>query len=261
MIDLNFIKKNPNTIDNSLKLRNKEPISEKIITLDKENKEIKQKINNLRQKHNIISKNASIKKNITKDIKNEASDIKSKILILKKKTETYSEKIKEILTNTPNTLSKKVTKNNTIVKEWGVKTNIKNPKEHFKIKEISKYMDFETAANISGSKFVILLGELAKLERSLGNFMLNTHIEESKYTEVSPPLLVNSKSMFGTGQLPKFSKDCFKTNNDKWLIPTSEVPLTNLVREKIFTRITIAAKILCIHSLLSIRSRVSWKKQ
>ncbi|MEQ1890639.1 MAG: serine--tRNA ligase, partial [Alphaproteobacteria bacterium] len=107
------------------------------------------------------------------------------------------------------------------------------PKEHFDLGEALGLMDFETAAKLSGARFAILKGALAKLERALAAFMLDLHTVEFGYTEVSPPLLVRDEVMFGTAQLPKFSEDQFRTTNDMWLIPTAEVPLTNLARESI----------------------------
>jgi len=94
-------------------------------------------------------------------------------------------------------------------------------------------MDFETAAKLSGARFVVNKGQLARLERALGQFMLDLHTSENGYTEVNPPLLVKDHTMFGTAQLPKFAEDQFRVAPDYWLIPTSEVPLTNLVRESI----------------------------
>src|SRR5205814_2118440 len=94
-------------------------------------------------------------------------------------------------------------------------------------------MDFETAAKLSGARFVVLRGALARLERSLATFMLNLHTEEHGYTEITPPLLVRDEAMFGTAQLPKFAEDQFRTTAGYWLIPTAEVPLTNLARDAI----------------------------
>src|SRR6202023_2856204 len=94
-------------------------------------------------------------------------------------------------------------------------------------------MDFETAAKLSGARFVVLKGGLARFERALGQFMLDLHTGEHGYTEVNPPLLVRDEVMFGTQRVPKFAEDQFRTTTDHWLIPTAEVPLTNLVREQI----------------------------
>ncbi|MGN6100695.1 MAG: serine--tRNA ligase [Devosia sp.] len=110
------------------------------------------------------------------------------------------------------------------------------PKEHYELGEALGQMDFETAAKLSGSRFVVLKSQLARLERALGQFMLDLHTTEHGYTEVEPPLLVRDQALYGTGQLPKFEEDLFKTTSlDRplYLIPTAEVPLTNLVRESI----------------------------
>ncbi|WP_237151810.1 serine--tRNA ligase [Oryzibacter oryziterrae] len=106
-------------------------------------------------------------------------------------------------------------------------------KEHFELGEGLGLMDFERAAKLAGARFTVLKGNLARLERALGQFMLNLHTTEHGYTEVIPPLMVRDEVMYGTGQLPKFAEDLFKTTDGRWLIPTAEVPLTNLIREEI----------------------------
>lgn len=106
-------------------------------------------------------------------------------------------------------------------------------KEHFELGEALGLMDFERAAKLAGARFTVLKGQLARMDRALGQFMLNLHTTEHGYTEVVPPLMVRDEVMYGTGQLPKFSEDLFKTTDGRWLIPTAEVPLTNLVREEI----------------------------
>ncbi|MDX5930728.1 serine--tRNA ligase [Acidiphilium acidophilum] len=107
------------------------------------------------------------------------------------------------------------------------------PQQHFELGESLGLMDFATAGKIAGSRFTLLRGDLARLERALGQFMIDLHITEHGYTEVSPPLLVNEATMFGTGQLPKFEEDLFKTTDGRYLIPTAEVPLTNIVAGEI----------------------------
>ena len=107
------------------------------------------------------------------------------------------------------------------------------PKQHFEIGEALGGMDFETAAKLSGARFVVNRGGIARLERALGQFMLDLHVGEHGYTEVNPPLLVKDQAVFGVGQLPKFEEDLFRTTNGYWLISTSEVSLTNLVRDSI----------------------------
>ncbi len=107
------------------------------------------------------------------------------------------------------------------------------PKEHFDLGEAMGLMDFETAAKMSGSRFVILRNQLARLERALGQFMLDLHTTEHGYAEISPPLLVRDDAVYGTGQLPKFTEDLYRTEDGRWLIPTAEVPLTNLARDAV----------------------------
>jgi seryl-tRNA synthetase len=122
---------------------------------------------------------------------------------------------------------------NVEVRRWGEPFAIQAPRNHADLGEAMGLMDFEAAARMSGARFVVLKGPLARLERALGQFMLDIQTLEHGYTEVSPPLLVRDAAAFGTGQLPKFSEDLFRTTDDRWLIPTAEVSLTNLVREQI----------------------------
>jgi len=122
---------------------------------------------------------------------------------------------------------------------FGKPTGLNNPKQHFEIGEAHCQMDFERAAKVSGARFVYLKAELARLERALAAFMLDTHTQKFGYTEVSPPVLVRSPAMFGTGQLPKFEEELFRTVADSdplWLIPTAEVPLTNYVAGEILNQ-------------------------
>jgi seryl-tRNA synthetase len=122
---------------------------------------------------------------------------------------------------------------NVELRRWGRPFAIDNPKDHVDLGEALGMMDFEAAARMSGARFVALKGQLARLERALGQFMLDLQTAEHGYTEISPPLLVRSEAVFGVGQLPKFAEDLFHTTDDRWLIPTAEVSLTNLVREEI----------------------------
>ena len=107
------------------------------------------------------------------------------------------------------------------------------PKQHFELGEALGLMDFATAAKLAGARFTVLKGALARLERALGQWMLNLHTEAHGYTESAVPLLVNDSTMYGTGQLPKFAEDLFRTSDGRWLIPTAEVPVTNIFRGEI----------------------------
>ncbi|CAN1543220.1 SerS Seryl-tRNA synthetase [Caulobacteraceae bacterium] len=123
---------------------------------------------------------------------------------------------------------------NVVVKHWGTPPQFPFvPKDHVAIGEAFGGMDFEGAARMSGSRFVVLSGQMARLERALGQFMLDQHTEKNGYQETNAPVLVRDHALFGTGQLPKFEEDLFKTTDGRYLIPTSEVSLTNLVREQI----------------------------
>ncbi len=117
-------------------------------------------------------------------------------------------------------------------RRWGSARNIENPKDHVDL-GAPLGMDFEAAARMSGARFVVLKGQMARLERAVGQYMLDLQTNEHGYTEVSPPLLVRDDAMFGTGQLPKFADDLFRTTDERWLIPTAEVSLTNIFREQI----------------------------
>ncbi|WP_411288493.1 serine--tRNA ligase [Phenylobacterium sp.] len=122
---------------------------------------------------------------------------------------------------------------NVEVRRWSQSSAIANPKDHVDLGAALGLMDFEAAARMSGARFVVLKGELARLERALGQFMLDVQTREHGYLEVAPPLLVRDEAAFGTGQLPKFAEDLFHTTDGRWLIPTAEVSLTNLVREQV----------------------------
>ncbi|MEM9749520.1 MAG: serine--tRNA ligase [Pseudomonadota bacterium] len=121
------------------------------------------------------------------------------------------------------------------IRAWGAPARPDAAQEHFDLGEALGLLDFETAAQISGARFAILRGALARLERALGNFMIDLHTEEFGYEEIAPPLLVRDDALFGSGQLPKFAEDLFVATSGHSLIPTAEVPLANLVRERILT--------------------------
>ncbi|MDB5447501.1 MAG: serS [Phenylobacterium sp.] len=149
-----------------------------------------------------------------------------------------AEALHQILSSLPNLPAPDVPvgedeSDNVEVRRWGEPRAITNPKDHVDIGEGLGLLDFEAAARMSGSRFVVLKGQLARLERALGQFMLDLQTQEHGYTEVSPPLLVNDAAAYGTDKLPKFADDLFQTTDGRWLIPTAEVPLTSLVMGQI----------------------------
>jgi seryl-tRNA synthetase len=172
-------------------------------------------------------------------LKAEVAEIKATIQKGEAEEREIDQKIAELLAGIPNTPADDVPlgkdeHDNVEVRRWGTpKTFDFAPKQHFDLGEALGQMDFDTAAKISGARFVLLKGKLARLERALAQFMLDLHTEVHGCTEVNPPYLVKSESAYGTGNLPKFAEDLFRTENGYWLIPTAEVPVTNIVRDEI----------------------------
>ncbi|MFC0410573.1 serine--tRNA ligase [Roseomonas elaeocarpi] len=149
------------------------------------------------------------------------------------------EALRKALAELPNRLDDDVPdgtdeSDNVVLRQHGAQPNLPfTPKQHFELGEALGMMDFATAAKLAGARFTVLRGPLARLERALGQWMLSVHTDRHGYTETTVPLLVNDETMFGTGQLPKFEEDLFRTTDGRWLIPTAEVPLTNTVAGEI----------------------------
>ena len=165
--------------------------------------------------------------------------IKNQIDELEKDIFNIDEQLKNTLSGLPNLPHSDVPlgedeNTNKLIKQVGIIPSFKfSPKSHYELGENLEMIDFEQAGKVSGTRFVYLKKNIARLERAIANFMLDKHTNEFGYTEINPPNLVRDAAAFGTGQLPKFSEDLFKTNTDHWLIPTAEVPLTNLVLDTI----------------------------
>ena len=231
MHNLKEIRKNTQLFEKKIKERNSTVDLKSLINYDKENRELIQKKEKLEQEKKLLSKKQD-PKNYDK-----SKNLTNQIETLENSQKKIQEKINTILSSIPNLALDDVPigkdeKSNKIIKK---SSEIK--KFDFKIRshiELSKnYMDFETATKLSGSRFVVLKDKLALLERALINFMIDVHTKKFGYVEISPPLIVNENIMFGTGQLPKFEKDQYeiysqKNDERKFLIPTAEVPLSNL---------------------------------
>jgi len=150
----------------------------------------------------------------------------------------HGELLRQLLSGLPNMPADEVPEgvdenDNVELRRWGEPRALAGAKDHVDLGEALGLLDFEAAARMSGARFTVIKGQLARLERALGQFMLDLQTGEHGYTEVSPPLLVRDDALYGTGQLPKFAEDLFHTTDGRWLIPTAEVSLTNLVREQI----------------------------
>ena len=242
MHDINKIREEPNFFLDGWKRRGLNIDINQILKIDSSLREIISDIQSLQERRNKISKiigkvKSGEKNNEFSKLNIEAQDIKDKIPELEKKKLNIEKKLKDILYSLPNIPSNDIPigedeKANIEIKKNGLTDNEKST-SHYEIGEKLNEIDFETASELSGSRFMISSGNLAKLERALANFMIDTHTSQHGYKEINIPYLVKEEIMFGTGQLPKFRDDQYKTDNDLWLIPTAEVPLTNLVRKKI----------------------------
>ncbi len=236
MHNIKWIRENAKAFDEAMRLRVLEPHAEEIINLDREKRENITQIQELQKERNAIAKEIGMAKRNGEEpteLFKKAKEINDSIEKLEAKD--YNE-LTDLITSLPNILSDEVPAGNSEddnieIRKWGdIPEYDFTPKEHWELGENLGLMDFETATKMSGSRFVLLKGQLARLERALINFMLDIHTKEFGYTEVNPPFMVKDNALFGTGQLPKFKDDLFKTtSHDLWLIPTAEVPLTNIV--------------------------------
>lgn len=240
MHDLNFIRENANLFDELLKKRFLEPQSKNILELDSKKRDLLTQSQEMRsERKNLSSSFSKLDENEKSKLQQKVQKIKSDIDTLEKELSIIETQLKDILSSIPNLPHQDVPvgedeEANQIVKTVGEIPKFDfTPKPHFELGENLDMLDFEQAGKVSGTRFVYLKNHLAKLERAIANFMLDKHTTEFGYTEIIPPNMVRDAAAYGTGQLPKFSEDLFKTNTDHWLIPTAEVPLTNLVLETI----------------------------
>ncbi len=252
MHDIRFIRENPEAFDAALKRRHLPPASIEILGLDAARRALQTEAQSLQAKRNDLSKQVGEAKRTGGNadaLMQEVAAIKDKFAAFEEQEKELGAKLQDILSRIPNLPAADVPDgkdehDNKEVRRVGELPQIAVPKQHFEIGEALDLMDFESAAKLSGARFTILKGALARLERAIGNFMLDVHTEEFGYVEVSPPLMVKDESAYGTGNLPKFAEDLFKTTNGMWLIPTAEIPLTNIVngdvveREKLPLRMT-----------------------
>jgi len=236
MHNIKEIRKDPDIFSKKLLDRNTKVDLKNLLNLDKKNREFIQIKEKLEQEKKLISKTkdkTQFKK--SKNISKEIEEIENSQVVVKNKIDTILSSLPNLaLKNVP--IGKNETSNKLVAEIGKIPSFEFNPIPHYEIGKKLDLMDFDIATKTSGSRFVFLKGKLALLERAISNFMLDCHTKEFGYQEISPPLITNSETMFGTGQLPKFENDQFeiKTDNDKsrkFLIPTAEVILTNMVRE------------------------------
>tara|TARA_B100000700_G_scaffold268193_1_gene308671 strand:+ start:984 stop:2237 length:1254 start_codon:yes stop_codon:yes gene_type:complete len=241
MHNIKEIRNNPDLFTKGLADRNLDIDIKKILDLDKKNRELIQKKEKLEQEKKIISQ----KKDKTqfaksKKLTDEIDEISKKQIKLKKEIITFLSSLPNIaLKDVP--IGKDEKANKEVSKFGDIKKFDFKPLSHFEIGKKLDMLDFDIASKTSGARFVFIKSKLALLERAISNFMLDIHTKEYGYTEISPPLIVSDTTMFGTGQLPKFEKDQFELkleSNDsrKFLIPTAEVVLTNIVRDSFINK-------------------------
>ncbi|MBY5624521.1 serine--tRNA ligase [Rhizobium leguminosarum] len=244
MLDIKWIRENPEALDAALAKRGAEPLAQSLVALDEKRRSAVQKAQDLLSRRNLASKEigaAMAQKNgeLTEKLKAEVSELKTLLPAIEEEDRQLTAELSDALSRIPNIPFDDVPvgkdeHDNVVTRTVGEKPRWNHaPKEHFEIGEALGYMDFERAAKLSGSRFTVLTGPLARLERALGQFMIDLHTSEHGYTEVSSPLMVRDEAVYGTAQLPKFAEDLFRTTDGRWLIPTAEVTLTNLVREEI----------------------------
>lgn len=240
MHDIKAIRQDPAAFDKAMKRRGLEPQSAPILRLDEERRSVQTELQTLQSERNEKSKNIGqikAKGGDTQALMEEVNELKTRMSELEERERTLAESLNQHLSGLPNVQAADIPdgpdeEHNLEVRKVGEpKRQNEQIPDHSDIGEKLGMMDFETAAKLSGSRFVLMHSGLARLERALAQFMLDTHTQEHGYTEVSPPILVNDKTMFGTGQLPKFEDDQFRTTRGDWLVPTAEVPLTNIVAE------------------------------
>ncbi|RCL02617.1 MAG: seryl-tRNA synthetase [Candidatus Tokpelaia sp. JSC188] len=244
MLDIKWIRENPAALDNALAKRNAEPRSSAVLLADQKRRDHITRMQEARERRNVASneiRKAMVVSDVTRveELKTEVSKLNSWLIKAQDEGRQLNNALEGILSCLPNIPLEDIPvgndeNDNVEIRKIGTPRIFDfTPKEHYELGAQLGEMDFEQAARISGARFSILFDELAHLERAIGQFMIDMHTQEHGYREVSPPLLVRDDAIYGTAQLPKFAEDLFRTTAGHWLIPTAEVPLTNLVREKI----------------------------
>jgi seryl-tRNA synthetase len=249
VFDIKWIRDNASAFDAGLKARGLEPLTDKLLVLDDARRQHLTKLQDAQSRRNAVSKEIGKAKGAKDDalaakLMAEVAELKEVIQQGEEEERAVTKALEDALAVIPNLPREDVPvgsdeKGNVEVRRVGTPAKFDfKPKQHFELGEALGLMDFETAGKVSGARFVFLKGALARLDRAIGSFMLDLHTGMATanlggYTETNPPLLVRDDAAFGTGNLPKFAEDLFQTTNGYWLIPTAEVSLTNVVRDRI----------------------------
>jgi len=242
MHDIRAIRNDAAAFDAAMARRGLPPASPEILAIDAERRAVLTTLQEKQARRNALSKEVGQQKRAGADtsaLEAEAAALRGDMDGLEKRAAELDVATKRILESLPNILDLDVPDGpdesaNVVLKQVGEQRDLGFlPKQHFELGEAMGLMDFATAAKLAGARFVVLRGALARLERALGQFMLDLHTREHGYTEMVVPSLVNDAAVYGTTQLPKFADDLFHTTDGRWLIPTAEVPLTNTVAGEI----------------------------
>ena len=262
MHDIAYIRANPQAFDAALARRGADPVADRIIALDAKKREASTKVQQAQSRRNDASK--AIGQAMGQGDKDKAEALKAEVAEIKASMPQWEDaasaagsELDDLLATLPNLPADDVPDgkdeaDNVEVHQWGKKRAFDfEPKEHADLGP-ALGMDFETGAKLSGARFTFLRGDMARLHRALAQFMLDTQTRKNGYTECNPPVLVNDDAMYGTDKLPKFAEDSFRTTDDRWLIPTSEVSLTASVAGEILPDLTqpirLTAHTLCFRS-------------
>ena len=244
MIDIKLLRSNPEAVTAALARRGKSYDLGEFLEIDKKRRELLAETEGLKAKQNVVSKSIPALKKEGKDVAPifaEMKELSDRVKAIDEKIRTLDAEIEVFVLTLPNLPNEQVKtgltdEDNEVVRSWGEPTKFSfEPKAHWDLGEALGILDAATAAKVTGARFTFYKGDGATLERAIINFFLNTHIQNG-YTEVFPPFMVHRTSMQGTGQLPKFEEDAFKVaNTDYFLIPTAEVPVTNMHRDEILS--------------------------
>ena len=243
MHDLKSIREDPEGFDAGLKRRGLAPQAAEILARDQDRRRLQQALEDMQARRNSLSKEigrlkAKGEEDAAAVAVAEVGRLKESMPEAEQAEREKAAEIEALLATIPNLPAPDVPDGadetaNSEIRRHGETPRLNKPLQHFELGEALGLMDFASAAKLSGARFVVLRGALARLERALAAFMLDLHVGEFGYTEVAPPFLVRDQILYGTGQLPKFAEDLFRVSGDYWLIPTAEVPLTNLAADSI----------------------------
>ena len=242
MHDIRAIRAEPDSFDAAMARRGLSPQSEAILALDASRRAALALLQDKQAQRNELSRDIGRGKREgmdTAELEQAAIALRTEMELLQAQADDADRDIKSVLEALPNILDADVPDGrdesaNVVLKTWGQPAELDfAPRQHFELGEALGLMDFAGAAKLAGARFTVLRGALARLERALGQFMIDLHTAEHGYEEMAVPSLVNDAAVYGTSQLPKFAEDLFRTTDGRWLIPTAEVPLTNLAAGEI----------------------------